>query len=342
MKSFNQYIEESRSIFVKGWTQKNKIISVTGEFHMYHIKQVVLFPRKFGLNKNKILKILEDVYDGWSAPDPEKEAQQTYEQLENGVMDNQEDIESYLYKKGYCSFVIDKTHGRIFAKDEKTGRESAQLLDDNYLPFERSGFKLFEIKSLKDRDKYITSKYDWYNWLKGKKERKYVSKMAQFREAVATYPASYEKNPILKKLVDKHDDPLKFVLDVITHMSKGKLRLRRIGVANTREVVAFWNSRKKRQIKPSYVTEMLDDYFINEGAIKSFTGFFKDTRRKIDMRGWKAKVHHGKHPDVPQANKNATILFAVNPKTGEEEFIAFGKLDGAEITKLIKMSGLRK
>ena len=71
----------------------------------------------------------------------------------------------------------------------------------------------------------------------------------------AIYPKSYENNPVLKKLVDKHDDPFKFILDVITHMSTGKLKLRRIGVANTREVAAFWNAHKKKKIKPSLIEQ---------------------------------------------------------------------------------------
>jgi len=73
----------------------------------------------------------------------------------------------------------------------------------------------------------------------------------------ATYPASYEKNPILIKLADKHNDPFKFVLDVLGHMIKGKLKLKRIGVANTREVVAFWNDRKKQKIDPALVEEVV-------------------------------------------------------------------------------------
>ena len=261
MKSFNEHLEESRSMYVKGWTKKNKIISSTGEFNMYHIKQVVLFPRKFGLTEQKLLTILEDWFDDMSAPDPEAEAKKQLSELESGgVVDNSPPIEEYLFKKGYCRFVIDKTHGSVEGQTEKECREGAKVLDDNYLPFEIDGFKLFEVKPVKPfKPKYITSKYDWYAWLEGKKARKHVSKMAQFREAIASYPQSYEKNPLLNKLVAKHDDPLKFVLDVITHMSKGKLKLRRIGVANTREVVAFWNSKKKRQIKPSYVMEMLEE-----------------------------------------------------------------------------------
>jgi hypothetical protein len=89
--------------------------------------------------------------------------------------------------------------------------------------------------------------------------REFILKSFKQYNIEAIYPSSYETNSILNKLVDKHDDPLKFVLDVITHMSSGKLKLRRIGVANTREVVAYWNDKKKRQIKPSYV---MDSYVI--------------------------------------------------------------------------------
>ena len=60
------------------------------------------------------------------------------------------------------------------------------ILDDKYLPFEKDGFKLFEVKPLKGRPKYITSKYDWYTWLEGKKaavKRTDIgSTMSQFRE----------------------------------------------------------------------------------------------------------------------------------------------------------------
>jgi glycerol kinase len=89
--------------------------------------------------------------------------------------------------------------------------------------------------------------------------------MKSFKEYITEgYPKSYEKNPILKKLADKHDDPFKFVLDVITHMSAGKLKLRRIGVANTREVVAFWNDRKKKKINPALVEEYVMNMVKND------------------------------------------------------------------------------
>ena len=58
-------------------------------------------------------------------------------------------------------------------------------------------------------------------------------------------------------LVNKFDDPFKFVLAVISAMSAGKLKLRRIGVANTREIVALWNDIKNKKISPALVEHIM-------------------------------------------------------------------------------------
>jgi len=59
------------------------------------------------------------------------------------------------------------------------------------------------------------------------------------------YPSSFEKIPRLMQLVKKHDDPLKFILAVITAMASGKLKLPIIGAGSTREVAALWNDHKR-------------------------------------------------------------------------------------------------
>jgi len=183
MKSFKQHITEKRQAFVKGWTLKSKIVSVSTDYSNYHIMQVTNKPSKFGLNEKKLLKILEDWYEDMSAPDHEREARIMLRKLQSGSeIDNSPPIEDYLMKKGYCRFVIDKAHGSVEGQTEKECRESAKLLDDNYLPFEADGFKLFEIKPVRGKPNYITNKLDWYDWTEGKAKRKYVSKMAQFRE----------------------------------------------------------------------------------------------------------------------------------------------------------------
>jgi len=182
MKSFKDYIEEKKQTFVKGWTLKSKIHIATTDFNNYHIKQVVNKSSKFGLNERKILKIISDAH-----PDAPKEWPKEYfKDLQKGVADNDVYIEEYLKKKGYCMFVLDPTHGSVQGWDEKSSKLGAKALDDKHLPFEKDGFKLFEVKPVKGRPKYITSKFDWYAWLEGKKSAgkrtEIGSALAQFRE----------------------------------------------------------------------------------------------------------------------------------------------------------------
>ena len=48
----------------------------------------------------------------------------------------------------------------------------------------KNGASLKLLKLNREAGCYCTSKFDWYGWLEGKKARKYVSPMAQFRESV--------------------------------------------------------------------------------------------------------------------------------------------------------------
>ncbi len=74
------------------------------------------------------------------------------------------------------------------------------------------------------------------------------------------YPKSYGKNKILMDLVKKNKDPLKFLLAVMTAMSTGKLKLNRIGVANTREVAALWNDYNNKKIPLKVVEDFIEKY----------------------------------------------------------------------------------
>jgi len=67
------------------------------------------------------------------------------------------------------------------------------------------------------------------------------------------YPSSFEKIPRLMQLVKKHDDPLKFILAVITAMASGKLKLPIIGAGSTREVAALWNDHKRTKIPANMI-----------------------------------------------------------------------------------------
>ena len=103
MKSFVQYISEASKGLVKGWVHKSGKIMDTTMYTRYHIMQVVINLRKFGLNKNKMLKIIRDAY-----PDaPEEFAEKHLDSLQTGKVDNDTHIEEYLQKRGWCMFVID-------------------------------------------------------------------------------------------------------------------------------------------------------------------------------------------------------------------------------------------
>jgi len=76
-------------------------------------------------------------------------------------------------------------------------------------------------------------------------------------------------------LVKKHKDPLKFLLSVMTAMSTGKLKLNRIGVANTREVAALWNEyHKDKKIK---IDEEAVKYIIEAANINMLKGWIHET-----------------------------------------------------------------
>lgn len=178
------YLTEASKGFVKGWVHKSGTITDTTIYDKYHIMQVATNLRKFGLDKNKILKIISDAYpdsnEGW----PED----LLDDLQTGRVDKDPYIEEYLQEKGWCMFVIDKTHGSISGWDERSTKPAAKALDDKYLPYEtRKDLKLFEVKLANGKDNYITSKFDWYLWLDGKKtadKRTDIGNtMAQFRES---------------------------------------------------------------------------------------------------------------------------------------------------------------
>ena len=185
LKEAVEYIKEAKQKFVKGWTLKNKIHTTTTDFDNYHIKHVVNRPSKFGLSDKKILKIISDAH-----PDaPTQWPKEHLKDMQKGVVDNDIYIEEYLHKKGYCMFILDPTHGSISGWNENFCKLGAKALDDKHLPFEKDGFKLFEVKPTKPfKPKYITSKFDWYAWLDGKKaagkRTEIGSTMAQFRESV--------------------------------------------------------------------------------------------------------------------------------------------------------------
>jgi len=77
----------------------------------------------------------------------------------------------------------------------------------------------------------------------------------------AQYPTSYTNNKRLMAIVKKHDDPIKFLLDVLQQMSSGKLKLRIVGAASTREVAALWNDHKNKKIPAKMVEDFNEENY---------------------------------------------------------------------------------
>jgi hypothetical protein len=75
------------------------------------------------------------------------------------------------------------------------------------------------------------------------------------------YPNSYLRNKKLMAIVKKHTDPMKFLLDVITQMANGTLKLKIVGAASTREVAALWNDYNNKKITPSMVEDFNEENY---------------------------------------------------------------------------------
>ena len=93
-------------------------------------------------------------------------------------------------------------------------------------------------------------------------------------------------------LVKKHNDPYKFLLAVIDQMNRGKLKLKRIGAATTREVAALWNDHNNNKIPASmvesfkqYITEepkrKLNDPFRTPDGPKKFSVYVKNEKGNV-------------------------------------------------------------
>ena len=173
--------------------------------------------------------------------------------------------------------------------------------------------------------------------------KQYIDESVSKDYSSKSYPASYKKNKTLLALIDKYDDPFKFILAVISQMSAGKLKLRRIGVANTREIAALWNDMKRKKISPALIDHVMSyspEELLDEGVLDKVKDFFKDTRKKIDVKGWKAKLLKGPHKDYPEIRQGGDILVAIDPKSGKEHHIASGKLDKKDIRKIVSSYGI--
>ena len=56
-----------------------------------------------------------------------------------------------------------------------------------------------------------------------------------------------KESPLLVTLINKHDDPFRFLAAAMDAIASGKLKLKTRGLANARELIAAWNRVKKKK-----------------------------------------------------------------------------------------------
>ena len=281
MKSFKQYITEGKNA-KKGWvhSKTGKTLLWTG-FKPYHVEYLAKNLSKFGLKEKDVLTALEAKFDRYDAPEPKEEAEKHLEDLRKGNPDVDRTVEYLAVRKGWCRVHL-SAWCEIAGYDLRQMHQAAIQLDKkNAIPYkELKALELYEMdegngqvsKGFEVRYKradVIDNSYDVQQWVDGKSadpsnigrgRTKIGRTMAMFREDAPIYPKSYLRNKQLMDLVKKHKDPFKFLFAVIDQMNRGKLNLKRIGAASTREVAALWNDYNSKQIPMSMVEEFVKKY----------------------------------------------------------------------------------
>jgi len=267
MKSFKQYITEGKyPPRVKGWgnanTGKLALTLIKGKYKPYHQEFAARNLNKLGLKEKDAIKYLDDAY----TPPTANHTKRLWKNIQDGVIDRDKAFEDFLNKNGWYSIVIDNGTSSIgdYKGTTRKYHKIAVAIDKKY------GDSMFQDSSdyFEVGTEDIDNKYDWNNYIKTKKVggRTEIGRtMAQFREDAPIYPKSFLRNKRLMDLVKKHKDPLKFLLDVIDQMNRGKLNIKRIGAASTREVAALWNDYNDKKIPSRVVEQIIHQYNLPKG-----------------------------------------------------------------------------
>jgi len=173
------------------------------------------------------------------------------------------------------------------------------------------------------------------------------------------WPSSFERNAVLMKLVKKHDDPLKFLLAVVSAMSAGRLKLPIIGAGSTREVAALWNDHKNKKINPALVEEYLTkkvegDTMIQEDNTAAIAKQVKQAVKKhvkgrltVRSKGGKTRfiMVAGEHIDN-ELRKKVLAVVAPNANVRDKNNISYGNISdriiSATVEQWAKVLGLRE
>ena len=267
MKSFKQYITEGKyPPRVKGWgnvnTGKLVLTLIKGKYKPYHQGFASRNLSKLGLKEKDAIDAIEDSY----GPPTRKDAEKLFKEIQDEKVDRDNAFTEFLKKKGWHPIVIDNGTNSIgeYKGALRKYHKIAVAIDKKY------GESMFQSAGdyVEVGTEDIDNKYDWNNYIKTKKVggRTEIGRtMAQFREDAPIYPKSFLRNKRLMDLVKKHNDPLKFLFAVIDQMNRGKLNIKRIGAASTREVAALWNDFNDKKIPSRVVEQMIHQYNLPKG-----------------------------------------------------------------------------
>jgi len=129
----------------------------------------------------------------------------------------------------------------------------------------------------------------------------------------------YERDPYIKKLLAKYDDPIQYLLQALSITNK----LSRIGKGNTKELVRVWNEVKSKKINPALV-EKVEAHLQEEGTkhMKTFKQFMyeaiTDDRKEVAKALKKFAKKYVSGPISVTSGKGKTSYVQLRAKGGGE------------------------
>jgi len=150
MKSFLQFIRESKDSTVKGWVHlKTKKVYLTKRLRPYHVEFIVKKPRDFGTNEKDILDVLEKWNDAMDAPDPRDEAEKDLAKFKTGDMDVQKLVEYLAMENGWYRVVGNMWASELAGKkiNDKIIHDVLNIMEDEgVIPYDGKDIKQLECR----------------------------------------------------------------------------------------------------------------------------------------------------------------------------------------------------
>ena len=144
---------------VRGWIHKSGKVTMQTSMEPWHVQMLLINPKKYGLTKDKIMKVVKDEY--------------TYDLIRDGDRDVEYDVEYLAMKNGWVKVNIEPIFSYIKGSDYKYLHAAAKVLDKKYNKEMSKGKFQIEIEKT-DSSGHTTfegtvniqNQYDFQRWLK--------------------------------------------------------------------------------------------------------------------------------------------------------------------------------